>query len=72
MRVSGQGDREEEREEGSGEGREEGSGERREVDFRRVCIGETVKRCVTLHNDGALPTDFTVTATTPDAGKVRT
>ena len=32
-----------------------------EVDFGRVCIGETSRRYVTLRNDGALSTDFSVT-----------
>ena len=32
-----------------------------EVDFGRVCIGETSRRYVALRNDGALSTDFSVT-----------
>ena len=67
VRVTRQGDRD-----GKGEVRDKESGEGSEVDFGRVCIGETVKRCVILHNDGALPTEFTITATTSDTGKVRT
>ena len=30
-----------------------------EIEFGPICIGETIKRSVTVHNDGALPTDFT-------------
>lgn len=47
---------------GQREGEE--SEEGREVDFGTVCVGEIVRRCVVLRNDGALSTDFTVTANT--------
>ncbi|XP_019852101.1 PREDICTED: cilia- and flagella-associated protein 74-like isoform X2 [Amphimedon queenslandica] len=30
-----------------------------EIEFGPICIGETIKRSVTVHNNGALPTDFT-------------
>lgn len=36
--------------------------EEREVDFGRVCIGETVTRRVILRNNGALPTAFQLSA----------
>jgi len=29
------------------------------VEFGRVCVGETVRKSVTLTNDGAIPTGFT-------------
>ena len=45
-------------------------GEEGGVDFGKVCVGETVRRCVTLHNDGALPTDFTVTGSSTETDKV--
>lgn len=47
-----------------------GEGEEGGVDFGKVCVGETVRRCVTLHNDGALPTDFTVTGSSTEIEKV--
>ncbi len=34
------------------------SADRVVVDFGRVCVGETVRRKVTLTNSGALPTNF--------------
>ena len=55
-------------EEGGGEIGERGEG--REVDFGKVCVGETVRRCVILHNHGFLSTNFTVTATTHEVEEV--
>ena len=61
VRVTGQG-------EGGGGGGAGGGGgdgveeKGREVNFGRVCIGETVRKWVALHNDGALTTDFTITS----------
>lgn len=31
------------------------------LDFGKVCVGETARKCLTLHNDGAIATNFTVT-----------
>lgn len=36
--------------------------DRGQVEFDHVCVGDTSKRRVTIHNTGALPTLFTVTA----------
>jgi hypothetical protein len=46
--------------EGDGGGEEDSV----EVDFGRVCVGETVRRSILLHNDGALPTEFSITPST--------
>ena len=47
-----------------------GGGECVEVDFGKVCVGEREQRSVILHNDGALPTDFTVTSSKLSGSKV--
>ena len=52
--------------EGDGGGEEDSV----EVDFGRVCVGETVRRSILLHNDGALPTEFSITPSTCSEPKV--
>ena len=55
---------------GSSEGDERGGGDCVEVDFGRVCVGETVRGSILLRNDGALPTEFSITSSTHREQKV--
>ena len=44
-----------------------------EVDFGKVCVGETIRRSVAIRNSGALPTHFQLMPLAPqaDAAQVR-
>ena len=51
---------------------EDGEGACLEVDFGKVCVGETVQRTIVLRNDGTLPTEFFITSSKHSRPKVYT